>query len=534
MGMPRCPSAPALFRTVAIAALLVVVATAGTPAPARALVDDPTAALAATVDAILADARLTGAQAAVVIADAATGAQLYNRNGSRRLLPASNIKLLTSVAAMELLGPDYRFDTEVRSTGTRRGRVLRGDLYLRGTGDPTLLAADYDALAAQVAATGIRRVQGGLFADDTAYDDVRLGTDWAWDDEAAYYAAPISALTVAPDTDYDAGSVIVTVTPGATEGTRPTVTLTPDTGAVTVENRATTIAAGGPGTVSAGRPHATNRIVITGNAPVGAAPTRQWVSVPAPTALAADVFRRALARHGIGVSGPTRLGAATPAGATPVASHRSMTLAELLTPFLKLSNNGHAESLVKAIGRKGSNQGTWPAGLAAIKVLVGTMGMDTAGQRQADGSGLSRFNLVPPAELVDLLVAARAKPWYDTWYNALPVAGNPERFVGGTLRSRMAGTPAANNVHAKTGTLTSISALSGYVTDADGTALVFAIELNNQLASVKDIEDRIAVALAGFTRAGAASARTGPRIPQVPPAPAPPDLECSWSKPHPC
>jgi D-alanyl-D-alanine carboxypeptidase/D-alanyl-D-alanine-endopeptidase (penicillin-binding protein 4) len=523
-----------LARTVALAILVGAAATAGSPAPANALVDDATAALAATLDGILADAKLAGAQAAVVVADAGTGEQLYNRNGARRLVPASNTKLITSAAALDILGGDYRFATDVRTTGNRRGPMLLGDLYLRGTGDPTMLAADYDALAARISASGIRLVRGALVADDTAFDAQRLGTDWAWDDEGAYYAAPVSALTVAPDADYDAGNVIVTVTPAATAGEAPAVTLTPATGAVTIDNRAGTVAAGGTDTVSVARTHGTNRIVITGNAPVGGARTQEWVSVPEPTAYAADVFRRALAKHGVGVVGGTRLGAATPADATTVAEHRSMTLAELMIPFLKLSNNGHAEALVKAIGRAVANRGSWPAGLAAIKAFAGRMGMDTAAQRQADGSGLSRFNLIPPAEFVDLLAAARGKPWYNTWYDALPIAGNADRFVGGTLRSRMAGTRAANNVHAKTGSMTSVSALSGYVTDADGRPLVFAILLNNHLAgSVRDVEDRIAVALASFTRTPAAAARSA--VPTVPAVPATPgELECSWVKPIAC
>src|SRR5690606_8460053 len=151
-----------------------------------------------------------------------------------------------------------------------------------------------------------------------------------------------------------------------------------------------------------------------------------------------------------------------------------------------------------------------------------------------DGSGLSRWNMIPPSEFVDLLAAVRDKAWFDTWYAALPIAGAADRFVGGTLRSRMRDTPAAGNVHAKTGSLTSVSGLSGYVTDADGHVLAFSILLNNYLASsVKNIEDQIAVALAAFTRSEAVATRSA--VPAVPPAPeAPEGLECSWVKPIVC
>ncbi|MBO4210457.1 D-alanyl-D-alanine carboxypeptidase/D-alanyl-D-alanine endopeptidase, partial [Micromonospora echinofusca] len=497
--------------------------------------------LTATLDNLLADARLTGAQAGVVVADASTGRALYSRNGDRRLIPASNTKLLTAAAALELLGPDHRFSTDVHLAGTRRAGLVDGDLYLRGGGDPTMLAADYDRLAADVAGSGVRVVTGNLVADDTRYDTTRLGPDWTWDDESYYYAAQVSALTVAPDTDYDAGNVIVAAAPAGTTGAPPVVTLTPATGYVRIDNRATTVATG-PTTVSFERTHGTNTIVVTGQIALGAAAESDWMTVWEPTGYAADVFRSALRRHGVQVLGRTVLGRTTPADARAVARHDSMPLAELMVPFMKLSNNGHAEVLTKEIGRVVAGAGTWPAGIAAINGYVARAGMDTATLRQRDGSGLSRRNLVPPTEFVDLLVAVRAEPWFDTWYRALPIAGNPERFVGGTLRSRMRGTAAANNVHAKTGSLTGVSGLSGYVTDADGRLLAFSIVLNNYLASsVKSIEDQIAVTLAGYSeRAGATAAPGGTdtrRVPGDTPdgAPGPStDVECSWTKPATC
>ncbi len=520
----------------AAAGLLTVAAfAAGAPTSGIAQAQDPAIVqLTQTLDNILADARLNGAAPAVVVRDAATGEKLYDRNGNQRLIPASNTKLLTSAAAMEILGSGYRFSTDVKTAVAQRGPVITGDLYIKGTGDPTMLEADYDKLAQAVAAKGIRLVTGNLVADDTWFDNVRLGPEWGWDDESFYYAAQISALSVGPDTDYDAGNVIVSVGPGTAAGAKPVVTMTPANGYVTFDNRATTVAAGESDTLTFEREHGTNRIVITGQIPVGANPTVDWMSVWEPAGYAADVFRRALQRHGVHVLGGNKISVATPDGAATVASHESMTLEQLLVPFMKLSNNGHAEVLTKAIGRKVSGQGTWSAGLAAIKNFVGTAGMDTAGQRQADGSGLSRWNMIPAGEFTDLLLAIKGKPWFAAWYNSLPVAGNADRFTGGTLRSRMRNTAAANNVRAKTGSLTSVSALSGYVTDADGHELVFSILLNNYLASsVKNIEDRIAIALASFTRNPGVSARMAP--PAVPEVAGPPaDIECSWVKPIAC
>lgn len=484
-------------------------------------------ALTRDLDAILADPRLDGGQASVVVRDAATGETIYEHDGDQRLMPASNEKLLTSVVALDVLGPEYTFATTVASNGRHTGPVLRGDVYLRGTGDPTLLASDYADLARQLADDGVRVVAGRVLADDTWFDGVRLGNDWAWDDESYYYAAPVSALTLAPDTDYDAGTVIVNVAPAAQAGSPAVVTVTPHTGAVTIVDEATTGAAGSGNDVSVEREHGSDRIVVSGTVAAGGNGASEWASVEEPTDYAADVFLRALAAEGVRVTGGTGRGA-TPDGATVLAEHESMPLGELMVPFLKLSNNGHAEVLIKAIGREVAGAGSWAAGLEVLRDALPDYGVDTATVANRDGSGLSRRNLVPAAELADLLVAAQDRPWFDGWYEALPIAGVSDRMVGGTLRSRMAGTPAAGNVHAKTGSLTGASALSGYVDDADGRRLVFSVVLNDYLSGKpSDLEDAIAVRLATHTEESEAAATARTEIPAVD---LPDDVECSWVK----
>ncbi|SEG94053.1 D-alanyl-D-alanine carboxypeptidase / D-alanyl-D-alanine-endopeptidase (penicillin-binding protein 4) [Nonomuraea solani] len=493
----------------------------GPSSPAIAL--DPSTGVAdlnQDINQILSDSRLTIARAGVVVKSAQTGEELYATDAGKLLTPASNTKLFTSAAAAETLGLDYRFPTTVLNTGRKVGSVLTGDLVLRGTGDPTMLAGDYDALAAKVAAAGIKVVTGRLVADDTWFDSQRLGNDWSWDDETAYYAAPISALTASPDRDYDAGSVIVAV---AADGDKVKVSTTPETGYLKIVNRATV---GAQTDVLIERQHGTRTVVITGTV---AGPYQEWVAVDDPTAYVSSLFRTSLTRHGVKVLGPSDVGAA-PSGAKELARHESMTLGELLVPFMKLSNNIHAEILTKAMGRKVANQGSWSAGLKVSTDFAKANGVQVINMR--DGSGLSRRDGFSPGSIVQLLSAVRSKPWYDTWYQSLPIAGNPDRFVGGTLRSRMRNTPAANNVHAKTGSLTGVTSLSGYVTSADGEPLIFAIMLNQYLSgSPKDIEDKIAVRLAQFSRTAAAGDVS--RLRAGSPEQAG-DLECSWLKPVEC
>lgn len=485
--------------------------------------------LSQDLDTLLANPALTGAGVGLVVKDAATGSTLYDHGGADLLLPASNLKLFTSATAMNVLGPNYTFDTTVSSDGARVGSTLAGNLYLKGTGDPTMLAADYDALAAKVAAAGIKRVAGQFVADDTWFDSQRLATGWEVDDEPYYYDAQVSALTISPDTDYDPGSVNVTVSPAA-PGQPPKIAVTPPSNYLTIVNTATTGAAGSATTDDVDRDEGDNVIRVTGSIAADAAPDVETMSVWDPTRFVASLFLADLAAHGVSVLGPTGYRAA-PAKATSIASRTSMPLSQLLTPFLKLSNNLHAETLVKAAGRKVSNQGSWSAGLAALEGNLGSFGVNSAQLAMADGSGLSRQDYVSADQLSTLLVGAQQEPWFSTWYDALPVAGVSDRMVGGTLRNRMGGTPAANNLHAKTGSMTGVSALSGYVTAASGEKLVFSMVENNFLPdSVTSIEDAVGVRLAEY---GGATDRSRVMRPQVAvtqgrdPRNA---LECSWTR----
>ncbi|MCZ7458768.1 D-alanyl-D-alanine carboxypeptidase/D-alanyl-D-alanine endopeptidase [Streptomyces sp. WMMC940] len=491
--------------------------------------------LKGAIDTILADPRMDGGAASVVVADATTGERLYERDAGDRLMPASNTKLATSTAAMALLGPGYRFRTEVLSTGRRYGSVLHGDLYLRGGGDPTALASDYEGLAARLRESGIRRVTGSVVADDTRFDTSRLGRSWAADDESSYYSAQISPLTVAPDTDYDSGTVVVEASPGAAPGDRPKVKLTPPTDYVRVDVRGSTVPVGQADTLAVEREHGSNTIVVSGDIPVGGSTTKEWITVWEPTGYATAVFADALAEQGVRVTGTPRLGRPTPPGAKVLATHSSMPLKELMLPFMKLSNNMHAETLTKTIGYETSGRGTWSAGLSAVDGHLRKEGVEAAKLRQVDGSGLSRMNVFPADQLARLLLAVRDAPWYDDWHASLPVACHPDRAVGGTLRTRMCNTPAALGARAKTGSLTGASALSGYVEDAVGRELVFSIVLNNYLASsVKSVEDAIVVTLAGSDTASDTIAAASVPVLRNADRKAPADLECTWRKPDVC
>ncbi|WP_350613750.1 D-alanyl-D-alanine carboxypeptidase/D-alanyl-D-alanine-endopeptidase [Pseudomonas sp. HY7a-MNA-CIBAN-0227] len=451
-----------------------------------------------TLEQLLADPALNGATVSLMVRDARSGSTLYQHNPRSRLTPASSLKLLTTAAAMDVLGPQYRFSTQLLSDGNQQGQRLIGNLYLRGLGDPTIQWADYQALAASLAGQGIKQIQGDLVFDDTWFDAERLGTDWANDDEGKYYGAQISALTVSPNADFDAGTLIVTAKAPIALGQPVTVAISPSTDYVQINNLAVS---GSGNSYGLNRQHGTNLLRLGGALAPGKQ-SRQWVSVWEPTQLVANLFERALAEQGITVQGKRVIGAGSPTTATVLAVHDSAPLQELIRPLLKLSNNSMSEALLKAMGRKTANVGSAAAGVAAVAGFLKRQGLDPTTLNQVDGSGLSRRNLVSSQNLTDLLLAMGKQPWFDAWYNALPIAGSQDRMTGGSLRYRLRGTAAHNNLHAKTGSMGAVSSLTGYITDVEGRRLVFSMVTNNYVvdgARIKALEDRLAVALAQWS-----------------------------------
>jgi D-alanyl-D-alanine carboxypeptidase/D-alanyl-D-alanine-endopeptidase (penicillin-binding protein 4) len=488
-------------------------------------------ALVATLDQVLANSRLAGSTTALQVLDASSGATVYARNADQRVIPGSNEKLMTSAAALEVLGSGYKFHTVARYSGTKSGKTVTGNLYLKGQGDPTLTYAQFDAMAAAVAAAGITKFTGSLVADDSWFDRTPLGLDWSWQDEPYADNAPISALTVAADANYNAGAVAVLTKPGTAASKAGAVTLSPANSVVKIVNKTVTGAAGTANSIAATRSHGTSTITVTGSIPLAGAAKTTLVSVLDPTQVAIGVFRDALKRRGVTVTGATTTGT-TPSTAKTITDHASITLGQLLPYFLKLSNNGHAELLTKAMGRAKTpaSAGTWSTGLAAATGALTTLGVDTGRITMGDGSGLSRRDWLTTAQLTTLLRAAQTRPWFATWYAALPIAGDPSPLIGGTLASRMRGTPAAGNLHGKSGTLTGVNALSGYVTDRSGRKLIFASVANAAPSNVSDILDTAAVAMASSGGPAAASlkAKQLPTVPRHVVTRNGADVECSW------
>lgn len=419
---------------------------------------------------------LYGAMAGVSIRCGNRGVKLYDYCGDVRLHPASNMKLFTSATALSVLGEKHTFKTQLLIDGEVYCNTLHGNLYIKGKGDPTLLPIDFQRFAVTIYKKGIHFITGDVIADDGWYDDIRLSQDMMWSDEHHYYGAQISALTVSPDTDYDAGTVIVEVTPATSVGKKPRINVTPETTYIRFDNHAVTGPSYAEENIQVIRKHGRNILIIEGTIPLTSKTIKEWIAVWEPTLYALDVFEHALKKQNISWTGKTRVGR-TPLHAKQLAQHQSMPLADLLIPFMKLSNNSHGEVLIKEMGKVCQREGSWKKGLETLINQLSRWGINQHTLSIRDGSGISHVNLIPANEITLLLYAIQREAWFPSFLKSLPVSGMNCRMVGGTLSNRLHGLA----VKAKTGTIHGVSTLSGYVKTENNRELIFSILLNNLL-----------------------------------------------------
>jgi len=503
------PSIRLLLLAAFAASCAAPVSTAPSPVPAPsspggARRSPARAAFITLADSLLDDPMFRSANWGVLVVDPLSGDTLYSRNAGKLFMPASNQKLLTGATALALLGADFRFETRLMGGAYPVNGILTGDLAVMGTGDPSysdsLAAGDamapLRALADSLAARGVREITGRLVRGTDAFPDSSLGYGWAWDDLDFDYSAPVDELF------FNEGFARITVFGGRGPGSPVTVRTAPAAsvpliGAVDV----TTVDACCMsrsrvewfGDVRGRRPS----VSLKGTVRPGDSVTVD-VSLRHSSAAWLDAFAEALAVRGISVRGGVEANAvADTAGLVTLVTRLSPPLRAILPHFEKPSQNQFGEILLKTLGRARTGVGSADSGRRVIERQLVAWGADSAGFAVRDGSGLSRHDYVSPATIVRVLDAMRQHAEFRTFYDALPVAG-----VDGTILSRMKGTPAEGNVHAKTGTLDKARALSGYVTTADGRLLLFSFLANNHVVANREVErvqDALAVFLAGAT-----------------------------------
>jgi serine-type D-Ala-D-Ala carboxypeptidase/endopeptidase (penicillin-binding protein 4) len=275
------------------------------------------------------------------------------------------------------------------------------------------------------------------------------------------------------------------------------VVVRPQTSIINIINKTQTVSSDEPSNIKISREHGNNVITIEGNIPLKASNLKERIAVWEPTKYALDLLIQSLKKQDIKILGSIKVGT-TPEHAELLLSHQSMSLSELLIPFMKLSNNGHGELLIKEMGKVFKGNGSWEDGLEVEQVALTTLGIRMQEIEIRDGSGISHMNLVPANEITALLYHAKQMDWFPIFEASLPIAGNTDKMIGGTLRKRMKNVSLKDNVKAKTGTLTNVSSLSGFINANNGETFIFSILLNHlkDEASGKQIEEQIIKILA--------------------------------------
>jgi len=450
--------------------------------------------LPAKLDRLLENDFFQRATAGIAVYDLTDQKIVYAHNERRLCRPASNMKLLTSAAALSTLTPEYSFKTGLHYTGAidETGRLL-GDVYLVGGFDPELKSADLDSLILLMKKAGITGVEGNLYVDVSMGDSVFWGKAWSWDDDMEAFQPYLTPMPI------NKGVVKLKVIP-ASPSRAPIIKTEPESSFIRVVNRATTVMKNAEPTNKSLRfsresegDH--NRIVVSGVIQASAKSYETQISLKNPNGYVQTLFGEKLLEQfpesNVRAGGMSRV----PEDAK-ILGFATHTIAEVITQLNKESDNLNAEMLLYALGNQQSDEpSSTEKGIVAVQQLIAQTGLEPDMYSIVDGSGLSNQNSLTPELLVDVLKYMHQSPYFDLFRNSLPIAG-----VDGTLANRMKKSAAYRNVTAKTGSLTGVCALSGYVTARNGHLLAFSIMIQNFVEKTSFVAanyiDRICEALA--------------------------------------
>jgi serine-type D-Ala-D-Ala carboxypeptidase/endopeptidase (penicillin-binding protein 4) len=460
-----------------------------------------------TVDSVVNAPMWRNARLGILVVDPESGDTLASNDADRLFMPASNQKLLTGAIATTLLGPDFRWRTPVLLHGVQRGSTFHGNVYIEGSGDPSIsdalrggrAASAFDGAIAALSARGIRRITGRVLPRGDAMPGLSTGYGWAWDDFDAAYSAAIDELM------FNEGELYVTAKAGRRSGAPVQVTTSPTVRypAVKVEalTRDSVIASGSarPSRLQASYDSVGHTLVVTGTLALGDS-AMLTVAYRHPNDAFVAAFTESLTAQRIAVQGH-RLSMRDTATRRydTLAVITSPAFAEVLTRMEKPSQNQMAELFFRTVALQQTGSGSADSAQAIGARTLAQGGVTAADAAYRDGSGLSRHDYVTPRAIVKVLDAMRRSEHFALFRESLPIAG-----VDGTIRNRMRGTPAEGNVRAKTGTLDKARSLSGYVTTANGRVLLFSMMMNNFTVPNREVErvqDLIAAMLAGGTLA---------------------------------
>jgi len=424
------------------------------------------------LEELLAEQAWREAAVGVEVISVADGRRLYSHRAEELFIPASNMKLLTTAAALVRLGGGYTFRTEIYGDSPLAEGRLAGNIYIKGYGDPALVYEELWKLARYLAGLGLREVTGDVVADESFFDKVRYGRGWPKRNKDRWYEAPVGALS------FNFNTLEINVAPGTEVGQPPVVWLNPPLDSFVVVNQAQTAASGGRLEVEL----AEGRLLIRGSISRKARPKTFWRAVSQPAEYTAQAFAYYLKLAGIKLRGRVRRGMVPPS-ARLIHTHKSKPLALIVRGLNKFSNNFTAEQLLKTLGAEAYGPpGTADKGLRAVREFLRDIGVATERLVLVDGSGFSYDNRLSPRAIVQVLTYMyREFPVAAEYLASLSVAG-----VDGTLKRRM---PEIKGwVRAKTGRIRKAVALSGYLATRSRQVLAFSILVNNFTTSIEKIQ----------------------------------------------
>lgn len=445
--------------------------------------------IASRIDSLLSRPFFDTTSVSVSVFNLTKGRETYSFRNKLLFRPASNMKILTTTAALYFLGGDYNFNTSFYRDGAVEDSVLKGNLYVVGHGDPDFSTEDLDTIVMKISAAGIKRIEGNLYGDVTYTDSIFWGHGWMWDDDPSTDSPYLSALNI------NSNSVLVTMQPGA-PGEALIVSTTPATGFFSIRNSAVT-AQDTPYTFKWDRNWLarTNELIFTGRFPAASGMRRSEINVYNPAMYFLTLLSEKLNNAGIGFSGSISLKKLT--GSPELLAEKNRKYSEVIINLNKTSDNLSAEMTLRAMAARFFGVPALPEnGIVMTDSLLTLAGLNKDNYRIVDGSGVSHYNLVSSELFMNVLkFIYYARPEkFSLLYDSFPVAG-----IDGTLRGRMKGTKAYNNVHAKTGTLSGVSSLSGYVRNSAGELQAFSIMMQGYIGSSRKAtgwQDRICAILA--------------------------------------
>jgi len=425
------------------------------------------------LDDLYTSAELDNSFLGIYIENLNIGEIVYRQNENNFFMPASNMKLFTTAAALVLLEPDFTYKTGIYYHGKIENGILKGDLYIRGSGDPTIsgrftdenMNKKFSDVAKKIKEAGIKVIEGNIIGDDNYFDDVLYGYGWSWDDFPYWYAAQLSALS------FNDNCIDFTITP-ADSITKPAIVAwRPKTGYINFENNVTTSIPGRFRNIFFWRDLSTNKITADGFIQFDGEPYNESISVFNPTLFTTMAFKNVLDSLNIEIKGkafdiddikkqPSKEQEYIfyNKECKKITEIESPPLSEIIKVVNKKSHNFYADMLLKTLGKEFRGQGSIQSGRNVVEKFLSKIGIDPVNFFMYDGSGLSRTNLVKPIQIAKLLKYMRRHKYFEIYYKSLPIAG-----IDGTLEERMLNTNCVGKVRAKTGTIRFVRALSGYV-----------------------------------------------------------------------